>query len=268
MSAAKSTNFYTIFWHGERFYASTDVDAELRRASRELEYVTSQLVDARSNIETIQNLYNNNPNTNNSSDYWTAIANNGTAALHEYSDPQQSYIYYIEPKSDTAAPAQADSSSPRSSCGSSSSNNRSYGRGGGAAGGTRGRTIGKRNQEFYIPHGVLLSHTVHADNDCGDDDANSTVRREWIGRYDGPSNTIIRVIDVDADADKTGADIVYETLKHFAQEHDREMCKEIHKGVQEYRECNTPNVWTNPLFKFYNTVSLKWEPLSALRTDN
>ena len=264
MSAAKPTNFYTIFWYGERFYAAAEVDAKLRRASREMEYVTSQLVDARSNIETIQNIYNNAS----SSDYWNAIANNGTAALHCYNDPS-----CIEPKSDTAAPAQADSSSPRSTC---SSNNRSYGRGGGAAGGTRGRTIGKRNQEFYIPHGVLLSHTVHSDNDCGDDDANSTVRREWIGRYDGPSNTIIRVIDVDngaadtnaADADKSGADIVYETLKHFAQEHDREMCKEIHKGVQEYRECNTPNVWTNPLFKFYNTVSLKWEPLSALRTDN
>jgi len=251
MSAAKSTSFYTIFWHGERFYAAADVDADLRRASRDLEYVTSQLADALSNVETVQNLYNNNPNTNNSSDYWTAVANNGTAALHEYSD-QPSYI----------------SSSPRSSCGSSSTTH-SYGRGGGAAGGgARGRTIGKRNQEFYIPNGVLVSHTVRTDNDGSD---------EWVGRYDKDSNKIIRTVNCQfrakssctcANGANADNDIdEYETLKHFAQEHDREMCKEIHKGVQEYRECNTPNVWTNPLFKFYNTVSLKWEPLSALRTD-
>lgn len=248
--------FYTIVWYGERFYAAAGVDAELRRASHELENVTSQLIAVRSNVETIGTLFSksngNNNNNNISSEYWTAVANDGTAE-------------YYEPKSGTtditASLAQEGTgSSPRSTC---SGGNRSYGCGGG--GGARGRTIGKRNQEFYIPHGVLLSHTTtttttaHTDLE-GEGD-------EWFGRYDKESNKIIRTVicangaNADNDLDE------YETLKHFAQEHDREMYQELHKGVQEYRECNTPNVWTNPLFKFYNTVSLKWEPLSALRTD-
>jgi hypothetical protein len=241
------TNFYTIFWYGEKFYAASDVDTELRRASRDLDNVVSQLVEARSNAQTIQNMYNA------STDYWTAVANAGTSALHGYNETEPE----PEPESNTAAapPAQADTS-PRSTCSSSNG-----GRGGGAAWSARGRTIGKRNQEFYIPNGVLLSHTAHTDLE-GECD-------EWFGRYDKESNKIIRTVTCtnDANADDNDLD-EYETLKHFAQEHDREMCQERHKGVQEYRECNTPNVWTNPLFKFYNTVSLKWEPLSALRTDN
>lgn len=242
------TNFYTIFWYGERYYSASEVDAEIRRASRDLDYVVSQLVEARSNAQTIQNMYNA------SADYWTAVANASTSVLHEYNDND---LACIEPESSTAAtaPVQADSSSPRSTCSSSN------GRGGGAAGSARGRTIGKRNQEFYIPNGVLLSHTAHTDLE-GEGD-------EWFGRYDKESNKIIRTVTCtnDANADDNDLD-EYETLKHFAQGHDREMCQARHKGVQEYRECNTPNVWTNPLFKFYNTVSLKWEPLSALRTDN
>lgn len=254
--ARQQPKFYTIVWYGERFYAAADVDAELRRASHELKHITSQLMAARLNVETIQTIYNKGNNSNNgiSSEYWTAVANDGTAE------------YYIEPKSYTTASIVQEngtsSSSPRSTC---SGSNRSSGCGGGGGGGARGRTIGKRNQEFYIPHGVLLSHTttVHADNNDGEGD-------EWIGRYDKESNKIIRTVNTDVNTDNDLDE--YETLKHFAQEHDRvmwQMYQERHKGegVQEYRECNTPNVWTNPQFKFYNTVSLKWEPLSALRTD-
>jgi hypothetical protein len=256
----KSTNFRTIFWYGERFYSATEVDAELRRTS-------SQLTDVRSNIQMIRALYN-------SSNYWTAIANAGTPKTYIYNEPS-----FIEPESDTAPQAvptevptevlpemhQAENS-PRSSCGSSSSNTRSNN---GYGCGARGRAIGKRNQEFYIPHGVILSHTtaVHTDNESEDE------YDEWFGRYDKHSNKIIRTVNCanGTNADNDNDIDEYETLKHFAQEHDRaivmwQMCQ-AHKGVQEYRECNTPNVWTNPLFKFYNTVSLNWEPLSALRND-
>jgi hypothetical protein len=261
--------FRTIFWYGERFYSAYEVDIRIRNASRDLERAVSQLVDARSNVQMIRNLYSA------SSDYWTAIANEATPALHLRCGGN----FAETPTDSTAAshpamslqddPSHIPADSPRSSC---SSNNRSCGRASGGGGGARGRTIGKRNQEFYIPHGVLLSHTVHDGADHGDEGAELKVQREWFGRYDRLSNTIIRVTaDVGADAE-VGVDgdvaVEYETLKHFAQEHDREMCQERHEGLQEYRECNTPNVWTNPQFKFYNTVSLKWEPLSALRTAN
>lgn len=269
-------SFHTIFWYGERYYSAREVDDHIRTASRELDRSVSKLVDVRSNIQNIRNLYEA------SSEYWTAIANHSTSALLSRggsintpnTDSALSAVHADVHADDSATSNVVDS--PRSGC---SSNNRSYGRGGG--GGAGGRAIGKRNQEFYIPHDVLLSHTtVSTDADDADhaddaDDANNgtkdkcTVSREWLGRYDRNSNIIIRLPDNDNDEVPSGQ-IEYETLKQFAQEHDREMwqmCQE-HKGVQEYRECNTPNVWTNPHFKFYNTVSLKWEPLSVLRSAN
>jgi hypothetical protein len=264
-----SPSFHTIFWYGERYYSAREVDEHIRTTSRELDRSVSKMIDVRSNIQNIRNLYDA------SSEYWTAIANHSTSALLSRGGSINT------PNTDSAlsavhADVHADESatsnvvdSPRSGC---SSNNRSYGRGGG--GGAGGRAIGKRNQEFYIPHDVLLSHTVSTDADDADDADNGTnnkctVSREWLGRYDRKSNIIIRFPDNENDEVPSGQ-IEYETLKQFAQEHDREMwqmCQE-HKGVQEYRECNTPNVWTNPHFKFYNTVSLKWEPLSVLRSAN
>lgn len=271
-----SPSFHTIFWYGERYYSAREVDDHIRTASRELDRSVSTLVDARSNIRNIRSLYEA------SSEYWTAIANDSTSALLSRggsintpnTDSALSAVHADVHADDGATSNVVDS--PRSGC---SSNNRSYGRGGG--GGAGGRAIGKRNQEFYIPHDVLLSHTTvstdaddadHADDaDDADDGTNNkcTVSREWLGRYDRKSNIIIRLPDNDNDEVPSGQ-IEYETLKQFAQEHDREMwqmCQE-QKGVQEYRECNTPNVWTNPHFKFYNTVSLKWEPLSVLRSAN
>lgn len=252
MTAPQATpHFHTIYWYGERFYSAREVDLHIRNASRDLERGVAQLVDARSNVQMIRNLYSA------SSDYWTAIANEGTSALHLRcggiiaENATDATTAVLHPAQSSQDPSIISADSPRSSC---SSNNRSNN-------GSRGRAIGKRNQELYIPHGVILSHTtaLHANNDDEYD--------EWIGRYDMHSNKIIRTgANDDNDIDE------YETLKHFAQEHDRviwQMCQEAHNGVQEeYRECNTPNVWTNPQFKFYNTVSLKWEPLSALRTAN
>jgi hypothetical protein len=51
----------------------------------------------------------------------------------------------------------------------------------------------------------------------------------------------------------------YETLAHFAQEHDKQC------WGNDYAPSNTHNVWKNPNYMYYNTVTLKWEPLAKLR---
>jgi hypothetical protein len=228
------SSFHTIYWYGERFYSADQVDAELHRRSQELKCAVSK---------------SNGNTTTTTSEYWTAVANASTIALQLCNTVSNHRSELISEQLD-----EPEESSPRSSCSSNThSNNGSS---------VRGRAIGKRNQEFYIPHDVLLSHTVVADYDC-DNDGNN-VSREWIGRYDKSSNTIIRFADKD---DDTSPQMAYETLKHFAQEHDREICNKRYNGLREYRECSTTNVWTNPLFKFYNTVTLDWEPLSTLRNN-
>jgi hypothetical protein len=121
------------------------------------------------------------------------------------------------------------------------------------------RSIGKRNQQFYLPDGcVKLMHvsvglenetTSEAPNDDGD---------KWYGRYEKDKNTIVRT---STEYDLPGSvDICeYETLAHFAQEHDKEC------WGNDYIPSNTHNVWKNPHYLFFNTVTLKWEPLSKLR---
>ncbi|NDG64422.1 MAG: hypothetical protein EBY29_13305, partial [Planctomycetes bacterium] len=224
------SKFHIIYWYGERFYSADQVDAELHRRSQELKCAVSK--------------------SNTASEYWTAVANASTIALQLCNtvSNHRSELIPEEPE------LPEENSSPRSSCSSNAHSNNGCS--------IRGRATGKRNQEFYIPHDVLLSHTVVADYDC-DNDGNN-VSREWIGRYDKSSNTIIRFADKD---DDTSPQMAYETLKHFAQEHDREICNKRYNGLREYRECSTTNVWTNPLFKFYNTVTLNWEPLGTLRNN-
>jgi hypothetical protein len=121
------------------------------------------------------------------------------------------------------------------------------------------RSIGKRNQQFYLPDGcVKLVHvsvglenetTSEAPNDDGD---------KWYGRYEKDKNTIMRTsteYDLPASVDICE----YETLAHFAQEHDKECWGD------DYIPSNTHNVWKNSHYLFFNTVTLKWEPLSKLR---
>jgi hypothetical protein len=121
------------------------------------------------------------------------------------------------------------------------------------------RSIGKRNQQFYLPDGcVKLMHvsvglenetTSEAPNDDGD---------KWYGRYEKDKNTIVRTsteYDLPASVDICE----YETLAHFAQEHDKECWGD------DYIPSNTHNVWKNSHYLFFNTVTLKWEPLSKLR---
>ena len=114
----------------------------------------------------------------------------------------------------------------------------------GGDGCTRGRTVGKRNQDMYLPDGVKLSHVA------GTEDTQSV----WIARFDKASNTIIREPDNHLTSEKA-----YETLKHFAREHDYATYGDKCSYIE------TVNVWKNQLFTFYDTVKCKWEPLSALR---
>ena len=121
------------------------------------------------------------------------------------------------------------------------------------------RSIGKRNQQFYLPDGcVKLMHvsvglenetTSEAPNDDGD---------KWYGRYEKDKNTIVRTsteYDLPASVDICE----YETLAHFAQEHDKECWGD------DYIPSNTHNVWKNSHYLFFNTVTLTWEPLRKLR---
>ena len=128
---------------------------------------------------------------------------------------------------------------------------------GGSAAAPGSRSIGKRNQQFYLPDGcVKLMHvSVGLENDT---DVQNDDEDKWYGRYDKDKNTIVRT---STDYEMPGSvDICeYETLAHFAQEHDKECWGD------NYTPSNTHNVWKNPHYLFFNTVTLKWEPLSKLR---
>lgn len=128
---------------------------------------------------------------------------------------------------------------------------------GGSAAAPGSRSIGKRNQQFYLPDGcVKLMHVsigLENDTDVQNDDGD-----KWYGRYEKDKNTIVRTsteYDLPASVDICE----YETLAHFAQEHDKECWGD------NYVPSNTHNVWKNPHYLFFNTVTLKWEPLSKLR---
>ena len=259
-----NNNFKTIYWYGERYYCAAEVDAHINvcgagtksnppphlpaRIDPSCMYVksselfsrayscsiaaketksTSSLMDANENMES---------GSVSATDYWNAIANDGTLAL---SSPACSPSHCISPI--PSKPEVTTHSEPVDSPHSVTSSTST------GCGGSRGRAIGKRNQEFYLPDGgVRLSHvsTGYHGGEC----------EAWFGRYDKKSNTIVRTPD--ADTDTTIA--VYETLAHFAQEHDREV---HHSDTTR----DTPNVWKNNLFTFYNTVTCEWEPLSSLR---
>ena len=132
---------------------------------------------------------------------------------------------------------------------------------GGSAAAPGSRSIGKRNQQFYLPDGcVKLMHvSVGLENDIGGGtDVHNDEGDKWYGRYEKDKNTIVRTsteYDLPASVDICE----YETLAHFAQEHDKEC------WGNDYVPSNTHNVWKNPHYLFFNTVTLKWEPLSKLR---
>jgi hypothetical protein len=123
------------------------------------------------------------------------------------------------------------------------------------------RSIGKRNQQFYLPDGcVKLMHvSVVQDNDIGVvTDVQNDEGDKWYGRYEKDKNTIVRT-STEYDLPESVDICEYETLAHFAQEHDKECLG------NDYMPSNTHNVWKNPHYLFFNTVTLKWEPLSKLR---
>ena len=132
---------------------------------------------------------------------------------------------------------------------------------GGSAAAVGSRSIGKRNQQFYLPDGcVKLMHvSVGLENDIGGiTDVQNDEGDKWYGRYEKDKNTIVRTsteYDLHASVDICE----YETLAHFAQEHDKECWGD------DYIPSNTHNVWKNSHYLFFNTVTLKWEPLSKLR---
>ena len=165
-------------------------------------------------------------------------------------------------------PAYSCKSSPRSVTSSSAG-------GGGLSGGacSGSRAIGKRNQQFYLPDGfVKLMHisvdsasasataasTHHSKINPNDASGEHAHAHKWYGRYDKEKNTIMRTT-ADYELPESVDIMEYETLSHFAQEHDKEC------WGNDYIPSNTHNVWKNPYFLYFNTVTLEWEPLSKLR---
>ena len=132
---------------------------------------------------------------------------------------------------------------------------------GGSAAAVGSRSIGKRNQQFYLPDGcVKLMHvSVGLENDIGGiTDVQNDEGDKWYGRYEKDKNTIVRT-STEYELAESVDICEYETLAHFAQEHDKECWGD------DYIPSNTHNVWKNPHYLFFNTVTLKWEPLSKLR---
>lgn len=120
---------------------------------------------------------------------------------------------------------------------------------------TGSRCIGKRNQQFYLPDGYVKLMHVSIDPSTETEHESSSI---WYGRYEKDKNIIVRT-NIEYDLPDSVDISEYETLAHFAQEHDKEC------WGSEYIPSNTHNVWKNPHYMFYNTVTLKWEPLSRLR---
>ena len=260
--------FRMIYWYGERYYCAADVDAHMNAfgtgtetkpqphaptpcmrtgppmyvkgsdlfplAHSCMKVAQAKRTEAKAKAEAKSTINLNDENMKNmesgsvsATEYWNAIAHDALSSPMQ--SPSKSAVMHSEP---------ADS--PHSVTSSASTG------GGGGGASSRGRAIGKRNQEFYLPDGgVRLSH-VSTGCDVGEGQV-------WFGKYDKKSNTIIRTPDADTDT----AIAVYETLAHFAQEHDHE--------VNQTDARDTPNVWKNHLFTFYNTVTCEWEPLSSLR---
>lgn len=265
---APKSKFKTIYWYGERYYCAAEVDAHINTSGtvtesnpQPLATVPCMRIDpscmhvksselfsrayscsiAAKETKSNSSLMDENENMESGSvsatDYWNAIANDGTLALSSPTTCSPSHCISPFPsKPEVVTTHSEPADSPHSVTSSTSA----------GCGGSRGRAIGKRNQEFYLPEGgVRLSH-VSTGCQGGECEA-------WFGRYDKKSNTIGRTPDADTDT----VIATYETLAHFAQEHDREA---HHSETKD-----TPNVWKNHLFTFYNTVTCEWEPLSSLR---
>jgi hypothetical protein len=120
---------------------------------------------------------------------------------------------------------------------------------GGSAAAVGSRSIGKRNQQFYLPDGcVKLMHvSVGLENDIGGiTDVQNDEGDKWYGRYEKDKNTIVRT-STEYELAESVDICEYETLAHFAQEHDKEC------WGNDYIPSNTHNVWKNPHYLFFNT---------------
>lgn len=241
-----NTNFKTIYWYGERYYCGTDVDAEIRTADQYNLELNAKLQQCHANMRTIRNVCIGNRLLPESCDYFT------TSALANAGATDCPVPVCFEPASDIACVAAAPCPDSFSYDGGSCDGSGSNIGGCSGSGSSRGRAVGKRNQDIYLPDGVKISHIAEK----YDSDERKMIQSDWIARYDQASNMIVRVND--AESVET-VETCYETLKHFAQEHDRETYG------KNYTPDFTGNVWKNSLFRFYNTVSNAWEPLSSLR---
>ena len=249
--------FTTMYVYGTRLYCAAEVDAAIQQLVAKNNDFATMLHDVRVNMQDIQTMYASASASEpiSSSEYWNNVAMSATTSMASVAassipEPTREEIASTLTTSNSAVtlsvhendhadmPHEAAPDSPRSI--SSSAGGSLYG-GDGCA---RGRAVGKRNQDMYLPDGVKLSHVA------GTEDEPS----EWIARFDKASNTIIREPDNELKTEK-----VYETLKHFAREHDYATYGDKCSYIE------TVNVWKNQLFTFYDTVKCKWEPLSALR---
>lgn len=260
MHKSATNNFKLLYWYGERYYCGMDVDAAIRSTDQENAELKTTLQECRAHLQTIHGI-------SESSEYWnanaTATASAGTynlvcpvpVCIEPETDLVSSHLSPLKPPvSETDPLSFACLDSPRSVISGSGSLSYDGGScdGSGVTRGARGRAVGKRNQEIYLPDGVRISHIAEK----YDSEAREMVQYEWVGRYDQSANVIAAS---QASQSSQAQQPTYETLKHFAQEHDRETYGE------NYTPDFTANVWKNPMFKFYNTVARAWEPLSSLR---
>ena len=256
--------FTTMYVYGTRVYCAAEVDAAIQQLVGKNNDIATTLHDVRANMQEIQNMYASASASEptSSSDYWNTVAISATTSMAAMAamalltleptpilEPTCEEITSTLTTTKTAVTLSVHENdhaehvltpdSPRSI--SSSAGGSLYG----GDGCTRGRAVGKRNQDMYLPDGVKLSHAAGTEDEP---------RSEWVARFDKASNTIIREQDNELKTEK-----VYETLKHFAREHDYATYGDKCSYIE------TVNVWKNPLFTFYDTVKCKWEPLSALR---
>jgi hypothetical protein len=223
-----------VYRYGERFYSADAVDRVFENAAEELHAVQTRAVAGESAEEAAA----------------AVVAVAVTAATEHAIDNDPNVTN-----------SNSNKNSPRS-VSSSASHTGASTTGGSACSGSR--AIGKRNQQFYLPDGYVKLLHASIDPACGGDSSadggasGASHTHKWHGRYDKSKNTITRTT-AEYDAPDSVDIAEYETLSHFAQEHDKEC------WGNDYTPSNTHNVWKNPNFLYFNTVSLKWEPLNKLR---
>jgi hypothetical protein len=230
-----------VYRYGERFYSADAVDRVFENAAEELHVVQTRAVAGESAAVT------------------TRVAE-AVAAVVAVTATTEHTIDNYPNVTNSNSNCNSSKNSPRS-VSSSASHTGASTTGGGACSGSR--AIGKRNQQFYLPDGYVKLLHASIDPACGDSSADggasgASHAHKWHGRYDKLKNTITRTT-AEYDAPDSVDIAEYETLSHFAQEHDKEC------WGNDYTPSNTHNVWKNPNFLYFNTVSLKWEPLNKLR---